>query len=66
MTTLKNKLKTKVIYDFVYRRNGNLGELINDHIQRWEALGWKYLSIHIFVDQNLDNTTYDFVIVFQK
>ena len=65
MIKTKKRKQTKVIYDFAYR-NGDLQQQINQHIGRMENLGWNYVDIKIFIDEMQDNTTRDYLIIFQK
>jgi len=65
MTKTKTRKRTMIVYDFAYR-NGDLQQQINQHIGRMENLGWNYVDIKIFIDNMQDNTTRDYLIVFQK
>lgn len=62
----KNKFKkTYITYDFVYR-NGNLELSINENIKRMEKLGWIFIDIKLVIDENKDNTSLDYLIIFQR
>ena len=65
MRLSEKREQTYIVYDFVYR-NGNLELSINQHIKRMERQGWHYIDIKIAIDQNQDDTSWDYLIVFQK
>lgn len=65
MITKKKLKKTYIVYDFVYR-DGNLELSINENIKRMEKLGWIFNDIKLIIDENKDDTSFDYLIIFQK
>lgn len=63
---IKEKTKqTHILYDYVYR-NGNLGLSINTNIKSMERKGWNFVDIKWIIDENKDNTSFDYLIIFQR
>jgi hypothetical protein len=63
--TLIKKIRTKVIYGYVYR-NGGLEATLNEEIRRMEKLGWRYVDIKWGIDKYMGDTSWDYLIIFQK